>query len=107
MRERIEILRTIRQEEWKITNHCNEIYGACRHKTRFHRFLKEHTNVKNTGTDEGNKPEKVYYKYDDPDRFSVLDGSQESSPRPARVSDITPPPGPGALDVCMPILICV
>jgi hypothetical protein len=32
---------------------------------RFHRFLKEHTNVKNTSTDaEGNKPEKVY-KYDD------------------------------------------
>jgi hypothetical protein len=43
MRERIEILRTIRQEEWKIMNNCNEIYGACRHKPRFHRFLKEHT----------------------------------------------------------------
>jgi hypothetical protein len=65
MQERIEILRTIRQEEWKIINHCNKIYGACRHKTRFHRFLlKEHTNVKNTSTDEGDKPEKVY-KYDD------------------------------------------
>jgi hypothetical protein len=60
MRERIEILHTIHQEEWKIKNHCNEIYGACRHKTRFHRFLKEHTNVKNTSTDNGNKPEKVY-----------------------------------------------
>jgi hypothetical protein len=24
-------------------NNCNEIYGACRHKPRFHRFLKEHT----------------------------------------------------------------
>jgi hypothetical protein len=56
LRERIEILRTIRQEEWKIMNHCNEIYGACRHKTRFHRFLKEHTNMKNTSTDEGDKP---------------------------------------------------
>ena len=54
MRERIEILRTILQnEEWKIINHCNEIYDACWHKTRFHRFLKEHTNVKNTSTDEG------------------------------------------------------
>jgi hypothetical protein len=29
MRERIEILRTIRQEEWKIINNCNEIYGPC------------------------------------------------------------------------------
>ena len=92
------------QEEWKIINNCNEIYGACRHKTRFHRFLKEHTNVKNTSTDEGNKPEKVY-KYDDRDGLSDSDDSQESSPRPARVSDVIPPPG--ALDVCTPILVCV
>jgi hypothetical protein len=104
MQERIEILRTICQEEWKIINHCNEIYGACQHKTRFHRFLKEHTNVKNTSTDDGVKPENVY-KYDDPDGLSVSDGSQESSPRPARVYDVTPPPG--ALDVCMLILVCV
>jgi hypothetical protein len=60
----IEILLMIHQEEWKIINHCNEIYGACQHKMRFHRFLKERANVKNTSTDEGNKPEKVY-KYDD------------------------------------------
>jgi hypothetical protein len=71
---------------------------------RFHRFLKEHTNVKNTSTDDGIKPEKVY-KYDDRDRLSVLDGSQESSPRPVRVYDVSPPPG--VLDICMPILICV
>jgi hypothetical protein len=64
MRERIQILHTICQEEWKIINHCNEIYGACWHKMRFCRFLKEHANMKNTSTDEGNKPEKVY-KYDD------------------------------------------
>ncbi len=104
MQERIEILCTIHQEEWKIINHCNEIYGACRHKTRFHRFLKEHTDVKNTSTDDGDKPEKVY-KYDDRDGLSDSDDSQESSPRPARVSDVTPPPG--ALDVCTPILVCV
>jgi hypothetical protein len=46
MHERFEILCTIRQEEWKIINNCTEIHGACRHKTRFHRFIKEHTNVK-------------------------------------------------------------
>jgi hypothetical protein len=91
LRERIEILRTIRQEEWKIINHCNEIYGAFRHKMRFHRFLKDHTNVKNTSTDDGDKPENVY-KYDNRDGLSDSDGSQESSPRPARVSDVTPPP---------------
>jgi hypothetical protein len=55
---------------------------------RFHRFLKEHTNVKNTSTDDGDKPEKVY-KYDDQDGLSDLDHSQESSPHPARVSDVT------------------
>jgi hypothetical protein len=98
------ILHTIHQEEWKIINHCNEIYGACQHKTRFHRFLKEHTNVKNTSTDDGDKPEKVY-KYNDRNGLSVLDGSQESSPCPACISDVTPPPG--ALDVCTPILVCV
>jgi hypothetical protein len=104
MQERIEILCTINQEEWKIINHCNEIYGSCQHKTRFHRFLKEHTNMKNTSTDNGDKPEKVY-KYNDLDGLSDLDGSLESSPRPVCISNVTPPPG--ALDVCMPILICL
>jgi hypothetical protein len=68
------------------------------------RFLKEHTNVKNTSTDDGDKPEKVY-KYDDQDGLSDLDNSEESSPCPVRIFDITPPPG--VLDVCMLILICV
>jgi hypothetical protein len=36
----------ISQEEWKIINNCNEIYGACQHKMRFHRFLKEHKHEK-------------------------------------------------------------
>jgi hypothetical protein len=60
--------------------------------------------VKNTSTDEGNKPEKVY-KYDDRDGLSDLDGSQESSSHLAHISDIIPPPG--ALDICMLILVCV
>jgi hypothetical protein len=60
--------------------------------------------MKNTSTDDGNKPEKVY-KYNNRDRLSDSHDSQESSPRPARVSDVTPPPG--VLDVCTPILICV
>jgi hypothetical protein len=59
--------------------------------------------MKNTSTDEGNKPEMVC-KYDQ-DRLSDLDNSQESSLRPVRVSDIIPLPG--ALDVCTPILECV
>jgi hypothetical protein len=31
---------------------------------KFHRFLKEETDVKNTSSDEGDKPERVY-KYND------------------------------------------
>jgi hypothetical protein len=69
-----------------------------------HWFLKEHTNVKNTSTDDSDKPEKVY-KYDNQDELSDSDDSQESSPRPACIFDVTSPPG--ALDVCMPILVCV
>jgi hypothetical protein len=57
--------------------------------------------VKNTSTDDGNKPEKVY-KYDDQDRLSDLDHSQESSPRPARVSDVT---HLQVRLVCTPILV--
>jgi hypothetical protein len=60
--------------------------------------------VKNTNTDEGNKPEKVY-KYDNQDGFSDSYDSQESSPRPACDTDITPPLV--ALDVCTLILISV
>jgi hypothetical protein len=44
--------------------------------------------MKITSTDDGDKPEKVY-KYGDQDGLSVSDCSQESSPHPARVSDIT------------------
>jgi hypothetical protein len=60
--------------------------------------------VKNTSTDDGNKPEKGY-KYNDQDWLSVSDGSQESSPCLARISDVTSPPG--ALDVWTPILLCL
>jgi hypothetical protein len=60
--------------------------------------------MKNTSTDEGNKPEKVY-KYDDWDWLSDSDDSQESSPYPVCIFDVIPPPG--ALDICMLILVCV
>jgi hypothetical protein len=62
--------------------------------------------VKNTSTDDGDKPEKVY-KYDNWDGLSDSDDSQESSPRPACVSNVRHPTSPGVLDVCTPILVCV
>ena len=39
-RERLEILKTSRTNQNKLINSCNEIYGACRHKPRFHRYIK-------------------------------------------------------------------
>jgi hypothetical protein len=45
-------------------------------------------NVKNSSTDDGNKPEKVY-QYNDQDGLSYSGDSQESSPCLACISDIT------------------
>jgi hypothetical protein len=105
MRERIELLRAMEQEECQVINYCNEIFGACRHKTKFHRFLKEHTDVKNTSTDEGDKPEKVYKYKDRATAVGDSVGSQDPSPRPARAHDVRPPPGDPS--VCAPVLVCV
>ncbi len=60
--------------------------------------------MKNTSTDEGNMPQKVY-KHDDQDGFSDLDDSQESLLCLVHVTYVTPTPG--ALYACMPILVCV
>ena len=54
-RERLAIIKLFREdrnkkpEEVKGINLCSEIYGACRHKPRFHRFK---TDLPNTNTDE-------------------------------------------------------
>ena len=52
MEERLFILRTQSKDPGKLINSCNEIYGACRDKLSFHRYLEniqderpdEHTN---------------------------------------------------------------
>ena len=38
MQERIEILKMWEDEPTKLINSCSEIYGACWHKPKFHRF---------------------------------------------------------------------
>ena len=51
MKERTEILKASYNQEYILINNNSEIYGSCRHKTRFHRFTRN-----NTGTDEsGNR----------------------------------------------------
>ena len=51
-RERLEILRAARSNPDKLINSCNEIYGACRHKPRFHRYCKQTTSTDEAGTAE-------------------------------------------------------
>ena len=38
-RERLEILKMTRTHPDLLINSCNEIYGACRHKAKFHRYI--------------------------------------------------------------------
>ena len=53
MKERISILTETRERPTRLIKSCNKIYGACRHKTRFHRY-KNYT----TSTDDGVTPER-------------------------------------------------
>ena len=57
MKERLEILKFSdkNKNQNKLINTCGEIYGACRHKTRFHRYTMNNT----TSTDDGVNPERV------------------------------------------------
>ena len=59
MRERMEILKASREDKENLINSCHEIYGACRHKAKFHRFIKNGNVTNNTNTDDGGKPERV------------------------------------------------
>jgi GIY-YIG catalytic domain len=43
-RERLEIVKLQRYKPDLLINSCTEIYGACRHKTRFHRYSGSNTN---------------------------------------------------------------
>ena len=58
MQERIEILKQDRKDPNSLINSNTEIYGACRHKTRFHRYLMDNSNH-TYSTDDGQIPEKV------------------------------------------------
>ena len=40
MKDRLSILAEIRERPKKLINPCNEIYGACGHKIRLHRYIR-------------------------------------------------------------------
>ena len=60
MMERVKILESCKldeeQERKKTINSRSEIYGGCRHRTRFHRYTR---NIYMPSTDEGGNPERV------------------------------------------------
>jgi hypothetical protein len=58
-KERIEILRLVRLEPKKAINKNNEIYGACRHRPRFHKFCRL-TDTAFASTDESILDERVH-----------------------------------------------
>jgi hypothetical protein len=93
MKERLAILNMTRKNPKKLINSRNEICGACRHKTRFHRFHRQPKN-NHPSTDDGSTPERVLRDQTiTPDNsqagsFDFDDlGSFGASP------SITPPPG--------------
>jgi hypothetical protein len=53
-KERLEILKQSRKNPESLINSCNEIYGACRHNPKFHRYLS-----RIPSTDESNEDERV------------------------------------------------
>jgi hypothetical protein len=53
-RERIEILKQSRKNPKSLINSCNEIYGACRHNPKFHRYIS-----RTPGTDESVEDKRV------------------------------------------------
>jgi len=55
MSERCLIWEHYKKDRTKLINSKSELFGACRHKTKFHRL----TRNKSTSTDDGAKPEKV------------------------------------------------
>ena len=52
--ERLHIFYRSKKSPGTLINFCNEIFGACRHRTRFHRYLKVAP-----GTDDSIEEEKV------------------------------------------------
>ena len=53
--ERMEILKAKRYDKKNFINTCDKIYGRCRHKPLFHRYIKQNE----ISADEANKAEKV------------------------------------------------
>ena len=78
MAERLAILKKAKEEPDKLINSRLEIYGSCRHKTRFHRYTMNGL----TSTDDGDNPERA---------LRDLTNANATKPKPP----------PGDLQFCM------
>ena len=52
--ERLAILERLRENPDKLINSCDELFGSCRHKTKFHRYVST-----DSSTDDSIEEEKV------------------------------------------------
>jgi hypothetical protein len=73
MKERLAIIKAIYQNKKQVINSCNEIYGSCRHKTHFHRYIKQPKST--ASTDESIKDERVM-ETPDSTKSIYISGSQ-------------------------------
>ena len=62
MKERMAILDVLENHPGKIMNSRSEIFGGCRHVTRFHRYLVNRP-LEHPSTDDGSNPERVKFGY--------------------------------------------
>jgi hypothetical protein len=67
-KERLEILKHSMKNPKSLINSCNEIYGACRHNPKFHRY-----NSRSPSTDESTKDERVTLT-DDTTKINMMCG---------------------------------
>ena len=62
MKERMAILNKWEDEPGLLMNSRSEIFGGCRRKTRFHRYIKNRP-IEQPSTDDGVNPERVKFGY--------------------------------------------
>ena len=61
MKERIAILEVLENHPGRLINSRSEVFGGCRHITRFHRYLNRP--LEHPSTDDGLNPERVKFGY--------------------------------------------
>ena len=58
-KERLEILKRLKENPDSLINSCNEIYGGCRHRPKFHRFKQQYPSTDDSIMDEKVKPTNI------------------------------------------------